>query len=177
MIAHIKKIKSIYEFQCSRIVLTIENNFGSGSLELPNYIRAQSKIKEADGTSNPLENIYMTMDKNHKRGIFMNDTLKETMVTDLNDELINKKIRFSTSLFTNHPRKSVEEMKDHLINQLGNFKLVMIPMNPRPGDPEVKYKYKWTGKGSGSNDDLVVCIGLSIIARKFKMVRPPTQLC
>lgn len=148
--------------------MTIENNFGSGSLELPNIIREKSS---------GVINVRLTMDKNHKRGIFMSETLKETIITDLNHLLKNNRVKFSSALFTTHHRKTVDAMKDQFVQQLGNFKLVMIPLNPRPGDPEVRYKYKWTGKGSGSNDDLVMAAAISIKASKSHELSPAMQLC
>lgn len=139
-------------------------------MELPQWVK-----KPKYGFSN----IYLIQEEKgvHKRGIRMNETLKESMITNLKDLVDNECLKFSVDFFTNHPKLDAEKMRVYIIDQIGYFKLIKMPKPPKADDPELIYKYKWTGKGSGKNDDLVICLGITTVSKKYVSLNQVARLC
>jgi hypothetical protein len=105
--------------------------------------------------------VVMNEDTHDRAGMRTYNNTKRTMVIQLNEYMVNERIRFFHNFVSVNGKKPPSEVKQELINQVANFKRIIEPSTKLGVEPKERY----TGKMGGMRDDLIIGLMQAIMAK------------
>lgn len=101
--------------------------------------------------------------KNDRPGVMKDKDTADEFQYIINVKLRNNSCRFSSEFFTTSRKHTVESMKGHFRQELETYHYEY----KEPKNDKGKPSYRVTGKGSESNDDVMVAYGMNVFWPKI----------
>ena len=148
IVRHFKQMLQVPQLSSARLVVAIENNFGSDAVTLG--------LRLLDEFPNRL---VLMQEKDLKKGVGTTDVVKLNMMLLLREHLNSHQIRIADMFITGHAKA------DALILELRDQLLRFQEVKEAPKTQFGKTRRAWSGKINGARDDLAVGLMLALYWR------------